>query len=114
MSKTRKEPIIEGAKCAAIAFAIVEFIGESTFGWTRELLKYVWVYPDMPNILDFYIQIQIHKGPIALIVFFIVLVIFSWKSDTEINIWHVIGIIPSSVGYGFYLTIKYFYLFPVT
>jgi len=114
MSKTRKEPIIEGAKCAAIAFAIVEFLGESAFGWTRELLEYVLVYPDTPNILDFYIQIQIHKGPIALMVFLFVLIIFSWKSDTEINMWHLIGIIPSSIGYGFYLAIKYFYLFSVS
>jgi hypothetical protein len=114
MSKSWKESIIEGAKCAVIAFAIVEYITESIAGWTRELLEYVRIYPDMPNILEFYIQIQKHKGPIALMVFLIILVIFSWKTDTEINIWHVIGIFPSLVGYGLYLTIKYFYLFTVT
>jgi len=97
-----------------IAFAIVELFLEGIAGWTRELLEYVMVYPDMPNVLDFYIQIQIHKGPTAFMVFLIVLAIFSWKTNIEINRWHLLGIFPSLAGYGFYLTIKYFYLFPVT
>lgn len=109
-----KKSVIEGAKCAVIAFAIVEFIGENVTGWTGELLEYVWVYPDTPNVLHFYIEIQIHKLPIALIIFLIILGAFSWKYNVEINRWHLLGIIPSSVGYGFYLAVKYFLIFPAT
>jgi len=111
MSKTWKKSVIEGATCAAIAFAIVEIAVENTYGWTRELLEYFRVHPDMPNVLQFYIEIQMLKGPWALIVFFIVLVIFTEKLKIKINFWHVVSIIPSLLVYGIYVALKYFYLF---
>jgi len=114
MSKSWKRSICEGALCAALTFVAIEFIVESIYKKTTEVLEFFMISPNAPKSLEIYYNIQVGKGFWGFILSLVGLLAAKMKFDVEINLWHPIGVFLGLLGYGFYIALSYSHLFPVT
>ena len=93
-----------------LTFMGIEFIVETVYKKTSEILELLQMNPEAPKSLEMYYNLQINKGASGLLLSLLELAIARFKYQFEINSGHLLGVFAGWFGYSVFLFVNHYQL----